>query len=131
MYFNVVVLNIGEKNLNNHTYSKNVVNNMINDFNDKPIYGKIGMSDVPDLNLSEVSHVVTNLRIKEDKMMGTFSIMDNKNGDKLKKMLKNEEIVFRVQGEGNCNDDGEIIDFKLSSINAINKSEDAFGEKKC
>ena len=125
-----IILYIDKKNLNNNIYSKEVVDEMIDECKNKTIYGKIGMCDSPNIDLSEVSHVVTNLRIEKDMVIGTVSIIENKNGNGLKKMLKNQSVVFRTQGEANITGSGEIDSFKLLSINVIDKKEDAFGEKK-
>ena len=121
----VTILHINKKNLNNHIYNEDAVKNMIDKINNNTVYGGVGMCNSRNLDLSKVSHVVTNLRIEGDRMVGTISIRDDKNGQRLKEMMANTDVVFRVQGEGCCNN-GEISNFKLLSINAIDKYEDAF-----
>ena len=123
------ILRINERNLNGRVYAKNIIKENIGRIGDKPIYGKIGMCDSIDLDLSEVSHIVTKLRLEENKMIGCISVMDNENGNRLIKMIEDEQVVFRPQGEGKCDKVGNIKNFKLLSVNAISKDEDAFGEK--
>lgn len=89
------------------------------------VFGSIGMPEGVAVDLSKVSHTVSNLHITEDgKVLGDVMILDTPQGRIMEKVLEAEpERQFRLAGIGKLedNDDGTttVTDFRLLSINLV------------
>jgi len=124
----VTILYIDKKNLNGNTFTREASEQMVEDCKGKPIPGYIGMN-LDNRGLDESSHLITDMEIVDNKIVGNVVIReDSLNGEKLKSMLESENIVFRTQGEAVVEDDGVVSNYKVASINAVNRDEDSFKE---
>lgn len=110
---NICELNKPNKNGRIYTYSafKDVIG--------KSFYGSIGMpKECCELNLATVSHVVENIRIEDDMLIGDVKILKTPEGKNLKELVDN--VVFRLAGTGILTREKIVDDYKLISINAVN-----------
>ena len=82
--------------------------------------------DLDSRGINEASHIVKDMEIIDDKLVGNIVIReDHPNGEKLRALLKSEDIVFRTQGRGIVDKDGVVNSYDIHSVNAINKDDDA------
>ena len=115
-------------NKNGRIYTTESVNKAIQEANDKSekgqLLGELGYGNVVDIDLKNVSHKISELKIEDNSVVGEIEILDTPSGNKLKDIL--DQVVFRPRGTGNINDKGEVENFKIISFDAISKHEDAF-----
>jgi hypothetical protein len=129
-------------NKNGRTYSKETLESAIKKFEDKPIFGMIGMPEitfreptnkdetcvefsslhVPD---EKISHKIENLRFDEQGyLIGDVTVLATPYGQILKTLLTEEvRTDFRTAGFAQMEErDGVtyVTDFQLTSINAVN-----------
>ena len=112
-------------NKNGMRFSKEIVEKMVDDVNNKYIYGSLGQSyDILHPDESKISHQIENLQIVDNELIGTIKVLNTPNGKILSELLKNNVgIEYKVAGTGKFqyNDDGTkvVTNFKLHSINAV------------
>ena len=113
MKFSTVVLISDEVNENNRKYPISIIKKMVNLFNkdDDCVVGKIGMSTI---NLNEISHFTKALKIVGNNLIADIEILDNEQGNVLKKMIETNRVVFRTSGVGSCR--YEVIDGKEVAV---------------
>lgn len=124
-----VIVEADVPNKNGRIYPRAVLEQMIKDVEDKMspprVFGAIGMPESVSIDLSMVSHTVSNLRITEDgKVLGDVMILNTPRGKIMEKILEAEpNRQFRIAGIGKLedNDDGTttVTDFRLLSINLV------------
>jgi len=124
------LLHYGQKNLNGRIYTKEVVENIVKQFEkrEEAMFGELGYPDTFDVALANVSHRIEEIHLDEDKkaLVGTIKILDTPKGRIVKDLLKNRVgISCRPRGAGKINENDEIEDFKLYSFDLISGS-DAF-----
>lgn len=125
-----IILEIDKPNKNGRIYTKQAIEDAIGKLNGRPVIGYLGMSSDDTPNISNASHYIDDLRIEDDKLIGTIKIIDqNENGKLLKLMMDNEiSFAYRSAGYGNIiiQDDGTklIEEFTIISINAVNEKDD-------
>jgi len=142
-----------KKNLNGRIYSTEVLNKMVNQFNNmnKPLLGELGMPSESVTLLSNASHKIDSIKIKKYRLprrtkkllkkqglyinwknnnspvlFGTIETLDTPNGELVKKMFENKSAVIRSRGTGSINSKGYIQDYSLFSFDIISKDDDAF-----
>jgi len=121
---NEVILKVGGPNLNGRVYPEEVLREAIEKLNDKPVYGQFGNPDGLIINMDEVSHVVTNIKIQDGCMTGNIRVLDNKYGRALEEALDMDVgAAFRPLGTGNLKDLGdgvtEVYDYEIHSVNLV------------
>lgn len=124
-----VIVEADVPNRNGRVYPRVVLEQMIREVERKAnparVFGSIGMPEGVAVDLSKVSHTVSNLHITEDgKVLGDVMILDTPQGRIMEKVLEAEpERQFRLAGIGKLedNDDGTttVTDFRLLSINLV------------
>lgn len=124
-----VIVEADVPNRNGRVYPRAVLEQMIREVERKAnparVFGSIGMPEGVAVDLSKVSHTVSNLHITEDgKVLGDVMILDTPQGRIMEKVLEAEpERQFRLAGIGKLedNDDGTttVTDFRLLSINLV------------
>lgn len=124
----VKVLKFGVKNLNDRIYTKESIENCLENFmvivKDGKAFGQLGYPDNADIDLKEVSHKVNNVYIDGDYLIADIKILDNVKGKDLNSILN--EVVFRTRCVGKMIE-GDIIDIdRIISIDAIFKNVDSF-----
>jgi hypothetical protein len=87
----------------------------------------MGQLDVPEtgveVNISDAAFTVSDIVIEGEQLMGTVSFLDNAHGQILKSILDN--IVFRPNGTGVLEKDGNVTDYTLVSFSALMKTDAA------
>jgi hypothetical protein len=124
-----VIVEAGVPNRNGRVYPRAVLEQMIREVERKSVparvFGSIGMPSGVEVDLSKVSHTVSDLHITEDgKVLGKVMILDTPQGRIMEKVLEAEpDRQFRLAGIGKLedNDDGTttVTDFRLLSINLV------------
>lgn len=127
-----VLLPLNVENLNGRVYFDN--DNLrlaIADFNTKVdkigvVFGELGHSadGSIDLRFSNVSHSVKDVRVKDNNVIGTITILNTPMGNKLRKLLKS--TVFRPRSVGRVQEDGSVNIERILTFDAISKEEDSF-----
>lgn len=91
----------------------------------KSYFGLVGPQDGDILNLIDVSHQILNTRIQDGYFVGDLKILNTKNGRLLNYIISDEEnlksVAFRIHGTGDIDDNGNVYDLKILSINMVDK----------
>jgi len=125
----VNLIPFGFKNLNNRIYTKESIdfNKLKEKIDNGRLYGELGMGEM-DISLSRVSHLITNIELKNNYLMGEVEILNTPNGNILNDLLNTNTIVFRPRGIGNVDENGYTILTNLITFDAIPVEEDSFKE---
>lgn len=123
-----VILTLDTPNANGRTYTTESIQQIIDKFNERQAAGAavLGELGYPTENfsiveISNVSHQVTNMRIENGKLLGTIKLLNTPNGIILKNLLdKGHCGGFRPRGFGDVSADGTITNYKLISIDYVN-----------
>jgi hypothetical protein len=133
--FTTTLIPLNKENLNGRIYMDNEnLRENIADFNERVTrYGCVyGEFDPPrdrfDTSLSMVSHVVQNVRIEDDKVVGDIRILNTHFGKELREIF--DQMVFRPRSAGIINDDGTVTIKKIFTFDAIEADIDSFAEMK-
>jgi len=125
------ILKIGAKNKNNRIYDQETAEKMVSQFNETRekfghFLGELGHGEICGITLSNVSHDVEELLIKDGFVVAKINIKNTDAGKTLKSIEDN--FVYRTRGIGNVNEDGTIDSetYKLLSIDAISKDNDSY-----
>lgn len=130
--FTTTFIPLNVKNLNGHIYLDNDnLRESIDELNKRTIkygcvYGEYNYpyENVFDTNLSKVSHVIDNVRIEDDKVVGDVTILHTKHG---KELINNyQNMVFRPRSAGIVEENGLVVIKKLFTFDAVDKDADAF-----
>lgn len=109
-------------NRNNRIYTKECMEKAIADtkklIEEKRFLGELQPQD-RNINLSNVSHMVTDLRIEENKVMAEIQVLKTPRGIILQEMLDAKEIEFVQRGLGKIGKDNIVTDYTLIAIDAV------------
>ena len=131
MKFTQIVAQADVPNRNGRIYTKEVLAKMVEDFNSRPakesLIGQLGFpeNNMPAgnvIDLSIASHIVEDLRLKDEHLVADIKILDTNCGEELIELMKNGGAVFRTQGIGKAEISGDtaiISDYTLTTINAV------------
>jgi len=128
----VPVIKIGELNGNHRIYTKEAVDGMIKQFNEKiakgiPMYGELGYPENIDISLNRVSHHIKDLYVESNILYADVEfIKDNVNGRTALKMIEDGVGVLRPRSIGTVNEDRTINIERLISFDIISSDNDAF-----
>jgi len=119
-------------NKNGRIYKKSVVEPHVIEFNNRvskigAVYGEIGHPDVFDTSLSRASHVIKDLKICGDEVIGTIETLSTYHGKELRDNF--DSYVFRSRGAGYVDEDNCVILEKIFTFDAIPVSEDSWSKK--
>ena len=114
-------------NLNGRVYPRNVLEQVAKDVQQKDparVFGTIGMPIGANLDISNISHSVSNLRLDDEGyLIGDVMILETPQGEIMKRIMAADmSRSFRVAGIGKLAEhDGitEVVDFRLLSINYV------------
>lgn len=128
------LLRYDEKNLNGRIYTKETVEEIVEQFNEQknsgiPMFGELGYTETFETSLKNVSHSIDEIHIDENtkSLIGNITLLDNPRGKILKELLDNDLVVFRPRGSGNGDIlTGEIKNYTIYSFDVIQKNEDSF-----
>lgn len=114
-------------NGNNRVYSRELLEGVCRDFSEKysnrSLLGECSVSCGSVIRLSEVSHIVTDLRMAGDLLVASIECLKTPNGRVLNQLLQEKNsVAFRLHGIGyhEIGEDGihTIRDYKMISIHA-------------
>lgn len=110
------VLTVDKPNKNGRIYPKSLVENWVNNF--KESFGTIGYPQDSKITLSEASHKINRIEIKNDELFVEAETLVTPNGIKLDNLLEKDldSITLRSFGFGNLEnniiqDDYELVTF--------------------
>lgn len=147
MKITTVLLEMNKENLNGRIYTRECVENMIEQFNRKfgqqgYFFGETGIPDSTTVSLSKISHNVTKIEIQGNKLLGDIQILNTPQGEFLKSFIKESlkdyisllieitnpkvPIVFRPRSIGSVNPDKTIEITELISFDVVPRDNDAF-----
>lgn len=117
MKINLKQLNVPNKN--GVIYSEEAMQDAINRLNNKDLLGVIGVSYDPNINLADVACVVKNIRIENACVVGDCTILKTPKGLVLEELTNDFE--YRLAGTGIVDDAGNVSDYDIICVNAIDK----------
>ena len=128
------VVFFNEKNLNGRIYTKDSItedalDKMNNKIKNKQCLGELGHPETFDVSMSNISHAIEKIDVKDNIMFAKIRTLSTPNGEVLKNTIQhlgNESIVFRPRASGNVNEDGTVNIKELFSFDAINAADDSF-----
>ena len=121
------ILDCDVPNKNGHIYSTETAKSIIEKAGNRPLFGRIGMAPGDSIVLEDVSHQISNLRIKDGQLIADIEVLQTPQGKVLESLMVKEDgtprdinVDFRVSGWGNIDAEGTITDFILREISAVN-----------
>jgi hypothetical protein len=115
------ILGVGVPNENGHVYPPEAVQAMIEQAEKRisagALFGELGMPLRGTIDLYNVSHQITNLRVQGDTVVADIKVLKTPQGEILKGLL--EDIDFRTRGYATLSADGVVSDYQLVSIDAV------------
>ena len=123
MKFIALICESNKPNANNRIYPKDIlaeqVDSLQDDVKQRRLMGELGQPSDATIHLDKVSHIITDLYMSDNLMMAEIEVLDTTNGKKLKELLSNGQVGFRMSGigSGTMKYNQFIIDeFKLIQI---------------
>lgn len=112
----VPVLKLNEATQNGRIYPDYVVADSVANAQ-LPLFGTFGCTGKVHLELGEVSHRVSELKIENDQLVANVEILNTPRGTVLSKALsQNQDIKFHAVGTGMVDDDGVVSEYSLISV---------------
>ena len=126
----VLVETLGVPNRNGRIYSEAVISGEIEKFNAKaPVIGEFGSPTGDEhfsINLSRASHLIHELKIKDDKIYADVQILSTPMGKQAEQLINsgaNRSMGLGLRGSAHAKFDGEgnqiITDFNLITIDIV------------
>lgn len=118
---------------NGHIYPKEEMERAIKAFNERKnpmlceLNARVDNGYFAPIDISEVSHVVTDLRLEDDKVFATMKVLDTPKGKIMQQLLEpaDHEFVFRPYGTCHFGCDGIIEDFTMLGVAMLHKDDAA------
>jgi hypothetical protein len=107
-------------NKNNRLYSSEVLQSAIEKVATKEMLGTIGMPEGPSVDLADVSHTITDLRLEGGFLVGKVKVLKTPKGKLLEELLSQPpSLDFRLAGVGQVDSNGVVSNFTITSVNAV------------
>lgn len=113
---NIVVEILDKPNRNGRTYSKEVMQKVID--SDYQKLGMLGMYG-GGVDFEKVSHKIENLRIVDDELLCDVTILETPKGKILSEISSLVSPIYRLSGFCNIDADGIVSDYTMISVNAV------------
>ncbi|MDY0270431.1 hypothetical protein [Trichloromonas sp.] len=95
-------------------------NDIINKSKNGLLLGELGHQQNNQVMLTNISHIVKNIQLYQDGIVGDIQILDTQNGKILKELVNNGfKINYSARYNGNVDSNGKIIDAKILSFDAM------------
>lgn len=123
------LIHFGYMNKNNRIYSVKSYdwNEIKQRSNNGTLLGEMGNVNSFDVSLTKVSHVIKNIEVYQDGIIGEVYILDTERGKELKTLIDSGvKMVFRPRSIGVIDDNGNVTIKELFTFDAILQSDDAF-----
>lgn len=79
---------------------------------------EMGFSVQDAIEKDKISHVVKNLRVEDNCVIGDVKILNNEHGNMLKQLLHHAKVRLHASGTGRINEESKTVyDFEPTSIN--------------
>ena len=123
-----VLLEVNTPTVNSRVYPREVLKQMISESKEivesGKFFGTYKDFDSDAIDLSKVTHRVTNIDLVDDKVVTTAEILNTPAGEKLLMQLDKhpQDFVMRTVGFGTV-EDNVVKDFKLASVNIYDKKD--------
>lgn len=118
-----------QKNRNGRVYPKAIMENAVNKYvkeqvSQKRAVGELNHPEGPTVNLDKVSHLITDLKIEGNDVVGKASILDTPNGKIVKGLLDGGvKLGVSTRGMGSLENRGGIMyvkeDFLLNTVDIV------------
>jgi hypothetical protein len=116
-------------NKNNRSYGKTIMEREVNKYQDlieqKRSLGELGHPENPSINLHQVSHLITNLRMEGKDVYGRAKILETPMGNIARNLIENEiRLGVSTRGLGSLKMNSEGInevqdDFHLATVDIV------------
>jgi len=110
---------------NGHVYTQDALEKAVDNAQEriKNQDGILGVLGEPrnegSIDIAEISHAITNIRMDGDKMVADFKILSTPKGNILRQLLEaGITPQFSVSGFGTVAEDGTVSDFELVTVYA-------------
>jgi hypothetical protein len=123
------VLHADVPNGNGRVYKRPVLENIVTTFykenkESRSLFGTLGMTNDSIIHLSEVSHLIKDLKMDGDYMVAEIEVLNTPYGNILKKLISSSAVAFRTAGLSDYSIDDKGIyyisdNYKLLTINAV------------
>jgi hypothetical protein len=127
------LLRFNVENLNHRIYTREEVCPHLEYLNERAksnqLYGQIGYPENFELSLTKASHKIEKIYVDGDYLMADIEILDTKEGNLLKDMMKEfgeDSIVFRTRSAGVINEQKIVVLKEIITVDAVNTDTDAF-----
>ena len=118
-----------QKNRNGRIYPKMIMENAVNKYAKEQVatkraVGELNHPEGPTVNLDKVSHLITDLKIEENNVMGKATILDTPMGQIVKGLLEGGvQLGVSTRGMGSLEKRGDAMyvkdDFMLNTIDIV------------
>lgn len=98
-------------------------NDIIDKSKNGVLYGELGYNHIHNsgyISLNNISHMVNNIQLCQDGIVGDIQILNTPNGKILEELINNGyHINYSTRYNGKVDSNGKIIDAKILSFDAI------------
>jgi len=126
--FTAILIPLNIRNKNGRIYTQNILEPYVKNFADGT-FGEISDENFSyvDIQLSNVSHSIHNLRFINRDLIGDIEILKTERGKLLQSLINSGiEFVFRPRSLGQIDSNGYVIIEKLITFDALPLSEDPY-----
>ena len=107
-------------NKNNRMYSAGILQRAVDKLKRPELFGTIGMPSELTVNLTEVSHTVSDLHLEDGYLVGKVRVLETPQGKILQQILAAPvSLDFRLAGRGKIDSNGVVSEFEIDSVNAV------------
>ncbi len=125
LFMSGVFIQGGVRNLNQRVYPVREITRAVENVNDILTKGEsvLGELDHPEeltINLDRVSHMITKMWMDGNTGMGKLQILPTPLGEITRTLLEsNVKLGVSSRGSGNVNDNGEVSDFEIITVDIV------------
>lgn len=121
---NVTILELDTPNANGRTYTAEVGQSIVDQLTKREsVFGELSMTgtDVDmSVDLQRVSHMITDIRVQDGKLIGTAKILGTPMGNIARQLIEGGiNHGFRPRGTGKIGEDGVITEYNIVSIDMV------------
>lgn len=124
MKFTATILTINKPDRNGRLYDDQAIEAMLHRAEVNPIFGELGVSSQPTIDLSRVSHAVRALEQVDGTLQAEVEVLSTPSGEILKRLIEaGIRLQFSPNGVGTISD-GVVSNYRLESIDVEVRNED-------
>lgn len=111
-------------NINGIKYSKEVIESIKHQIDEKQFFGELRCDEVKvdyfSTDLSKASHQIINPRIEDDSLIVEIKVLDTHEGNRLRTLVDSKaSMKFSAVGMGTVNFQNQVSDYRLLYVNAM------------